>query len=188
MPITGFPAPPGGVSNNNASGRGWGPGWPACQTDKLLTITLANGVRLTVRREISTLVRLLLNEALRRGYVIRRADSGGFNCRAITGTLIPSNHSWGLAVDLNWQLNPMGTHQTNMPTWLVSLMWEFGFYWGGWYASPDPMHYEYVGTPAQAAVHTSRARGRYEALPKPPPTAPPKPPAVVRLPTIYRYI
>lgn len=165
MAITGGGYPPAPnltfAERNNANGRGWGGGWPACQTDKLVTVTLANGVRITMRREVAEMTRLILNECLRRGYAIRSADTGGFNCRAIASTVIPSNHSWGLAVDVNWQTNVMGETQASrvdIPPWMVVLFWSFGFFWGGWYGRPDAMHFEYVRTPAQAALATVRAR------------------------------
>lgn len=164
MPITvGYPPPPTGINNNASQARGWGTGWPNCQSNKQVKITLSNKVTIWVRTEISDLVTLLLNEVLRRGYPIRDLDTGGYNCRAITGTTIPSNHSWGLAVDINWNSNPMGSHTTNIPRWMVELMWLYRFYWGGWFATPDPMHFEYIGTPTQAASDTARARQALEA-------------------------
>lgn len=162
MPIAGFPSPPTGVDNNGSQNRGWGTGWPVCQSAKQTWITLANGVRLQVRREVAELARTLLNECLRRGYQIRDDDSAGFVCRAVTGTPIPSNHSWGLAIDLNWRDNPMGTTTTDFPRWMVELFWSYRWYWGGWYQNEDPMHLEYVGTPAQAIVDTARAKAQFE--------------------------
>ena len=40
------------------------------------------------------------------GYVIRKADTGAYNCRAITGGDQPSLHSYGIAADVNWRTNP----------------------------------------------------------------------------------
>lgn len=161
MPISGYPPPPDGVDNNGSSSRGWGAGWPACQKNKQVWIYLSNTVGLEVRQEIAELTRYLLNETLRRGYHIRDIDSAGFVCRAIANTLIPSNHSWGLAVDINWRSNPMGTHTTDIPRWMVDLMWSYKFYWGGWYGSPDPMHFEFVGTPFDAVKQTQKARKEF---------------------------
>lgn len=161
MPIQGYPPPPPGVDSNGSAARGWGNGWPVCQSLQQRWIYLSNGVGLQLRREVSEMARLLLNETLRRGYQIRDDDSAGFVCRAITGTLIPSNHSWGLAVDINWRDNPMGTHTTDIPVWMVNLMWKYRWYWGGWYEHPDPMHFEYVGTPAQARIHTAAVKVLY---------------------------
>ncbi len=101
MAIKGFPVAPSNVDNNGSGRRGWGRGWPLCQSDRQTWFQLNNGVRLQAREEVAELLRLLLNEALRRGYRIRDDDSAGFVCRAVTGTKVASNHSWGLAVDLN---------------------------------------------------------------------------------------
>lgn len=158
MPIIGYPPPPEGIINNGSAARGWGTGWPNCQQDKQQRIILANGVVLWLRTEIAELAWILLHECLRRGYNIRKDDTGGYNCRPVTGTTVASNHSWGLAYDINWNTNPMGTTRTDIPRWMVELMWEYRFYWGGWYASPDPMHFEYVGTPTQAQADTIKAR------------------------------
>lgn len=158
------------VDNNNAQARGWGTGWPACQLDKMAVVVLENGVRLTVRREMAPLIRYLFNYSMRRwGYVIRSSDSGGFNCRAIAGTTIPSNHSWGLAVDVNWNDNPMVSSASNwrstIPPGMVSFLWAYGFFWGGWYTgTKDPMHFEFVKTPAAVPALEMQARKLWEEL------------------------
>jgi hypothetical protein len=166
-----YPPPPTGVVVNNASARGWGSGWPACQTSKQVTITITGGARITVRREISELTRLLLNECVRRGYKIFGNQSGGYNCRAIAGTTIPSNHSWGLAGDVNWNQNPMSSPmQTNIPPWMVSFMWAYGFFWGGWYTgTKDPMHFEFIKTPTAAATLTTALKKALAPKPQPAP-------------------
>ena len=38
--------------------------------------------------------------------IIRDLDTGGYVCRKITGGNQPSLHSYGIAVDVNWQTNP----------------------------------------------------------------------------------
>lgn len=163
MAMSGYPPAPAGVSNNAAQQRGWGPGYPNCQTSKIRRIEFSNGVVIHVRGEIAELVTILINECIRRGYVVRQKDTGGFNCRAIAGTTVPSNHSWGLAIDVNWNSNPMGQQRTDIPVWMVQLFWLFHFFWGGWYSgsSIDTMHFEYVGTPSQALADTARARELY---------------------------
>jgi hypothetical protein len=46
-----------------------------------------------------------------------------------------------------------------MPAWMPALWESFRFAWGGrWTRTPDAMHYEYMGTPAQAVQDTERAR------------------------------
>lgn len=160
----GQPAPEGGPDvcdgagddalegGGTAASRGWGPGWPRCQTQKLTTVDAAPGVRLSVHRDIAPLVTWLCEETVRRGYRLRPGQCWGFACRAIRGSSAPSNHSWGLAVDLNSLANPMGSSLvTDMPRWMPRLWTEHGFRWGGDYLGrKDAMHYEYVGTPRDA--------------------------------------
>lgn len=66
-----------------------------------------------------------------------------------------SNHSWGIAIDLNVNTNGYGEKPTQTPE-LVYLFKKYGFVWGGeWYktnadgtlnyATSDGMHFE-VGT------------------------------------------
>lgn len=133
-----------------AQSRGWGPGWPACQQNRM-TVVSAGGIRLSVHRDLAPLVGWLCDETVRRGYRLRPGQCWGFACRAIRGSSAPSNHSWGLAVDLNSLANPMGPRLvTDMPRWMPQLWKAHGFAWGGDYTRrKDAMHYEYVGTPAE---------------------------------------
>lgn len=145
--------------------RGWGSGWPNCSASSQLATVVGNNpdgtvaARVTVHKRIARLVDLLLDECERRGYQLYGEQCGGFNCRAISGTRTASNHSWGLAVDLNWQLNPMRRPlTTNIPGWMVQLWNRYGFAWGGHYTgTPDPMHFEHMGTPADADAMTALA-------------------------------
>ena len=143
-----------------AESRGWGPGWP---TDNRKKCGWADGggVRLLVRAEIVELVSILLSETARRGYALDPvADDWGYASRPIRGTSTPSNHSWGLAVDLNASSNPMGSELvTDMPAWMVGMWTACGFRWGGAYSGrKDAMHYEYMGRPSDVARDTTTAR------------------------------
>lgn len=53
-----------------------------------------------------------------------------------------SIHSFGLAVDLNWNDNPYGS-KGNIDPWIVNVMKEEGFDWGGDWRTPDGMHFQY---------------------------------------------
>lgn len=108
------------------------------------------------------LVDLLLDETERRGYRLDPDHTGGYANRPIRNTRKPRNHSWGLAVDLNWDLNPATTDgrvHTNFPHFLVPLWGRYGFAWGGNYrhAFKDPMHLEFMGAPADADDKTLAA-------------------------------
>lgn len=146
-----------------ADRRGWGPGWPNCQKSKMKTLRRADGVVLPVREELALLIAGLCDETERRGYDLIPGWCWGFACRAIRGSRKPSNHSWGLAVDLNAPKNPMTNRLvTDMPSWMPKLWKRYGFGWGGDYDSrPDAMHYEFLGTPADAVRYT---RELYENL------------------------
>lgn len=183
----------------SAQDRGWGPGWPNCQRSRIVTIVRADGLRLPVRAELVDLTTLLLDLTELSGYDVLPGQTWGFACRAISGTSVPSNHSWGLADDLNAPSNPYASaawHARNargtrpfglaivcdIPQAVVE-MWEaHGYRWGGRYRTkPDPMHFEFMGSPADAAAHTRRLREFLGAAgspaPPPPPVPAPAPPA-----------
>lgn len=145
---------------SDASTRGWGTGWPNCQTGKIKTLVRKDGLRLPLREEIIPLVAWLIDETERRGYDVRPDWTWGYACRSIRGYNTPSNHSWGLAVDINAPVNPMGsTLITDMPKWMPELWAKYGFRWGGSYTGrKDAMHYEFMGTPADAARYIAQIK------------------------------
>ena len=53
-----------------------------------------------------------------------------------------SRHSWGIALDINASSNRFGT-RGNQPRPLIRVMKKWGFSWGGRWALPDPMHFEW---------------------------------------------
>lgn len=56
-----------------------------------------------------------------------------------------SLHSYGIAVDINWKHNKVGT-AGNIPKGVVDIFKGFGFTWGGeWKTAKDPMHFEFFG-------------------------------------------
>ncbi|MDP9388509.1 MAG: peptidoglycan-binding protein [Actinomycetota bacterium] len=146
--------------DTSAAARGWGPGWPSDNSSKMTTVR-AGGIALSVRAELGPLVEWLVNETTNRGYGLRHGQCWGFANRAIRGTNRPSNHSWGLAVDLNAPANPMGPQLiTDMPSWMVELWTSKSFRWGGNYTGrKDAMHYEFMGTPDDARRLVAEVRG-----------------------------
>ncbi|ABS03185.1 M15 family metallopeptidase [Kineococcus radiotolerans] len=103
-------------------------------------------------------------------------SAGGYNFRPIRGyeeqwgrTRNPkylSNHSWGLAVDLNAGANPMGSPvRSDFPrdeTYAIAAKWSLS--WGREWSRPDPMHFEALLSPEQAHTAVTRL-----TLPKPAP-------------------
>jgi hypothetical protein len=144
--------------------KGWGSGWPQDRSHDMARVRAdRSGTAVNVNKRIARLVDLLLDETERRGYRLVQSQTGGYNNRPIRGTRKPSNHSWGLAVDLNWQRNPENFHgvvKTDFPIWLPKLWGRYGFAWGGNYRGnhKDPMHLEFMGSPDDADDMTSAAR------------------------------
>jgi hypothetical protein len=178
---------------NTAAQRGWGQGWPSCSGVKSAGTSIItadrSGTRLSVHKRIARLVDILIDWTESTGYLLKPGQCGGYNCRAIGGTRSPSNHSWGLAVDLNWLDNTFNSTGRHALPVSVARMWNrYGFAWGGDYSGPmkDWMHLEFMGTPDDADVMTGLAisdfaRGVAAPAPAPRPTPVLRPSPVPRL-------
>ena len=157
----------------SAQDRGWG---PPCQSGKMRTWVRADGLRWPVHAELRERTRILCDRTEAMGYDLKPGWCWGYACRKVSGTNTWSNHAWGLAVDLNAPVNPYASadwHRRNargtmpfglqivcdMPEPMIAMWEDAGYRWGGRYRNkPDPMHYEYMGTPAHAAETTERLR------------------------------
>lgn len=169
---------------SNAKERGWGAiGPPGSSEGKqfrrenIVTIEAA-GIELHVHEAAALLFKWFLDDAHAHGYRFDQvADDWGWCHRFIRGyekgsaaSLYDrlSNHSHGIAVDLNATKNPMTSDNrvhTDMPPWMIELAKKYGLSWGGAYSGKrkDPMHFEFLGTPAEARalvrrIHADRAR------------------------------
>ena len=171
----------------------WGAGWPRCQKEKIITNFNVDGTYFPagVRTEIAPLITRLIRETKKRGYVFGIPGNPsygcwGFNCRAISGTSKASNHSWGLAVDINAPKNPYGDRLiTDMPKWMPDLWNQYGFRWGGDYSGKkDAMHYEFMGSVAQCTSYIELAvRNKLGEGVVVPPTPKPPPSTTIGFPT-----
>ncbi len=113
------------------------------------------------------------------GYSFRcTSANGGWSCPSGDPADL-SNHAWGLAVDMNAGANPIRTYagidgatacatpiETDLPQWVIQTAERWGLYWGGYgwnngcsdlttqrtTLSRDPPHFEFRGTPQQAAA------------------------------------
>ena len=150
----------------------FGNGWPNCSRSNMVTLVRRDGLRLPVHREIADLVSILMDLTELAGrYNIVPSWTWGFACRAIAGTNQPSNHSWGTAVDINAPVNPRKRPlTTNIPRSVRELWKANGFRWGGDYQTsvPDAMHFEFMGSVADARAITARLR-RFLSHAAPPP-------------------
>lgn len=105
-------------------------------------------------------------------YVFRCTSNSRKDCQGLTRSSL-SNHSYGLALDVNTSANPEIRYANcqialtvDIPQWVVQAAERWGLYWGGYgwgkgCASSkdtstgiirDSMHFEFRGTPAQAAA------------------------------------
>lgn len=138
---------------------------PPCD-QKMVTIKTASGAKITVDVRTAEAFRTLLAIFNKHNYVLRKTDTGAYNCRHINHN--PnygwSLHAYGIAADFNWGTNPWsGRYITDMPSAMVQEVLSIRtnknnkrvFRWGGdWdYDSNTPhkyydtMHYEIVCTP-----------------------------------------
>jgi hypothetical protein len=67
--------------------------------------------------------------------------NGIFTIRKMRGGESLSLHSWGVAIDLNARDNGMGK-PPKMSKGFVNCFIESGFDWGGYWKSPDGMHFQ----------------------------------------------
>jgi hypothetical protein len=155
--------------------RSW---WsPAC-TGPFTTVSLHGAGRVTVRSSVVHAVKALNAVLVKHDYRTRAADTGGYNCRKITGGTGWSLHAYGTAIDLNWLSNPYG------PTLITDMSWAMVaeikairtnsgqqvWRWGGDYAgNKDAMHFEVVCHPADLAtgIRTPKPEPVPEPIPEP---------------------
>lgn len=120
----------------------------------IITITTDDDSRFSVRKEVAPILLGFLNEIIGRGYRIKGEvlDDWGWYVRTIAGSSTLSNHSWGLAIDVNAMTNPQGRKlTTDMPAFVPEAAKRWGLRWGGTYSSrPDAMHFEWVGSRDEA--------------------------------------
>jgi hypothetical protein len=118
-------------------------------TPDLVTITTPGGARFSVARAYKDQFQGLVNDLEAKGYTIDPSQSGGYNPRYIAGTQTPSEHAYGRAIDVNWNLNPRGGAPGNIPADVArAVAQQYHMTWGGdWSGNTrDPMHFEVGGT------------------------------------------
>lgn len=136
----------------------YGPGWPDCDgmTHRLEAVQ-AFGRSLAWNTKAKRALRRI-DRCFRRKcpayykVIVSSPDTGTYNCRPISGTSTPSNHSFGTAIDIRWNENARdGDHSSEMRRRgmkaINQLKKEGLIRWGGDYSSPDDMHVEIVKDP-----------------------------------------
>jgi peptidoglycan hydrolase-like protein with peptidoglycan-binding domain len=84
--------------------------WAAyeCRRDKMISIPFGPD-RILVAPPTADAWQALANVLLADGYDIRTSDTDSYNCREIKGGGGRSLHSYGIALDVNWNTNPYKT-------------------------------------------------------------------------------
>lgn len=118
-------------------------------TENIVTADLPVLGSVTCHRVVVEMLTGAMNQLIEEGLshlVDRDEFAGCWNprfIRTVTGSPAGvSRHSWGAAVDINAASNGLGSAGTQDPR-LVEIMAQWGFIWGGDWAVPDPMHFEY---------------------------------------------
>lgn len=112
----------------------------------LKVITSPSGARFSVAAEHADRFQALVNDLEAAGYPIRGDQSGGYNPRNIAGTNTPSLHSFGRAIDINWNENARGKRGTIPEDVALRLAQKHGLTWGGTWKNRDDMHFEVADT------------------------------------------
>lgn len=163
--------------------RGWGQGWPVNRSGDMATVRAArSGTSFTVHKLIAPIIKYLIDETERRGYLLDHGpgdqdDDWSYANRPIRGKRVASNHSWGLAVDIDATQFGLGSRK-RLPQWIVDLWHAHGFDYGGDYRGrKDPMHFEFNGWPSDARRIAAQVAGLIPSDPTstPPPYTPPAP-------------
>jgi hypothetical protein len=148
-----------GLRPNQGAALGLSPGDQA----DLVTIAGPNGAKFTVARKVAPQFNAFLSDLGGKGYLLNPKTSGGYNNRTIAGSPRLSQHAFGNAIDLNWDINPRGSAKHNLPPDVGELAGKHGLVWGGTFSNPDPMHFEASrivdGLPAYGAPASSHMAG-----------------------------
>ncbi len=147
------------------------------------TVSLHGAGKVTVRPAAVEAVRALNACLVRWDYRTRYADTGAYVCREKVGGNGWSIHAYGIALDINWQLNPYGGSRHHIPTSLATAIcnirtnngkqvWNWGGFWSG---TRDWMHFEIVCSPRDLATGINWGTVAGPAAPSPAPAPAPAP-------------
>jgi hypothetical protein len=149
--------PPGTPGSNNPGGgiqipgNQWGPDHIPEVSDlgrirpnAPIVTRVFHGHKYQVNKQVAPIFQTFLRSLWQTGY--RPQSIGGYSYRNIAGTNTRSLHSYGLAIDIDPQLNPVqhagGHMQTSFPPEIRRLAAMYGLSWGGsWSSYKDPMHF-----------------------------------------------
>lgn len=147
-----------------------------CRVDLITIPIYASGPRITCNKIVRDAFLALGFVLQKHGYIVRIA--GCFNCRGNTSNpRIPSNHSWGTAIDINPDTNPYSPKHinkliTDMPRAMIAEIKRiktkgYGgvkvFRWlGEAITIKDAMHFEVIASPTELATGIDMGRGIWD--------------------------
>lgn len=130
------------------------PGWTK---DNLTSVKSPSGAEFRVHKDAAESFTGFLAELEGTGYKVN--SSGGFNYRNVRGGSRLSQHAFGNAIDINAPANPRMKRGdkvvTDMPANVAEIATKHGLEWGGSWARPDAMHFEWKGGGTSAPGSTS---------------------------------
>lgn len=151
-------------------------GWPvvakaACDQGPFLGVTFPNGI---LAGDVAVIARWQMGRYEATVEPLIKGACWGWYVKPIEGTATASNHSSATAWDINATKYPMGdaasehmsAAKINACKAIVAASGGV-LRWGGTYSGrPDPMHWEIVGTPAEAHTFANKIRvgGRTPAM------------------------
>lgn len=121
---------------------------PTWESENLIVIRGIGGLKLNVQvhRKVSQMLDLAIRHAAEVSkYKIRMI--GGYCARHKMNDPKRdlSVHSWGAAIDINWDTNGVGSKATtDMPEEFVKAFENFGWEWGGRWKNKDYMHFQFA--------------------------------------------
>lgn len=136
-----------------AEDRGWGS--PASNKNEIVDMNVV-GVSFPggIHRVVKSVMESLALEFHRKVESLHDGWCWGYSYRKIDGSDSWSNHAWGLAIDVNAPDHPMGVRNTfnrAQRKECRNIAKKYGCRWGGDYSGrPDDMHFEFIGSPADA--------------------------------------
>ena len=119
-------------------------------------------MKLTVHKKLAGEFKAIFNDMYKIKFRIKASQTAAYVWKTIIGTGTVSQHSYGLAIDINWNDNPCfynintdvsngyggyqpGKNQYSVTKEVISIWKAHGFYWGGdWQGKKDTMHFSYT--------------------------------------------
>ena len=122
-------------------------------------------MNLTVHVKLAAEFKAIFKDMVKAKFRIKSSSTCAYVWKNIIGTGTVSQHSYGLAIDVNWDDNPCfyntnvnvtngyggykpGTNKFSVTQKVINIWKAHGFYWGGdWTGKKDTMHFSYTEKP-----------------------------------------